>query len=74
MVFSLFLFLYEPLAYRDLKTCGLVERDHVNGVDVIACPMGVILAVIPTTNPTSSVVFKALCCLKTRLGPFVVLH
>lgn len=65
---------YIRRSYRDLKTCGLVERDHVNGVDVIACPMGVILAVIPTTNPTSSVVFKALCCLKTRNAIFVAPH
>jgi len=65
---------YIKRAYRDLKTCGVVERDDKNAVDVIAFPMGVILAVIPTTNPTSSVVFKALCCLKTRNAIFVAPH
>jgi len=52
--------------YRKTKTCGVIEQDEENGVDVIASPMGIILAVIPTTNPTSTVAFKALCCLKTR--------
>jgi len=52
--------------YRKTKTCGVISHDEENDLDVVASPMGIILAVIPTTNPTSTIAFKALCCLKTR--------
>ncbi|MCL2746808.1 MAG: bifunctional acetaldehyde-CoA/alcohol dehydrogenase [Coriobacteriia bacterium] len=54
--------------YKDTKTCGLIEEDQSAGIRKIAEPMGVIAAVIPTTNPTSTVIFKALIALKTRNG------
>ena len=53
-------------AYRDAKTCGVIEEDKVYGIKKIAEPMGVIAAVIPTTNPTSTAIFKCLLALKTR--------
>ena len=52
-------------AYRDTKTCGIIEEDTAYGIRRIAEPIGVIAAVIPTTNPTSTAIFKALICLKT---------
>ncbi|MDE6731982.1 MAG: bifunctional acetaldehyde-CoA/alcohol dehydrogenase, partial [Oscillospiraceae bacterium] len=55
-------------AYKDTKTCGVIEEDPAFGVTKIAEPIGVIGAVIPTTNPTSTAIFKALICLKTRNG------
>lgn len=55
-------------AYRNVKTCGVIERDEAYGTIKIAEPIGVIGAVIPTTNPTSTAIFKALLCLKTRNG------
>lgn len=55
-------------AYRDTKTCGIIEHDKSNGYKVIAEPVGVVAAVIPTTNPTSTAIFKALLALKTRNG------
>lgn len=54
--------------YKDTKTCGIVERDRVHGITKIACPVGVIAGVIPTTNPTSTAIFKSLIALKTRNG------
>lgn len=54
--------------YKDMKTCGVIERDEAFGVTKIAEPIGVVAAVIPTTNPTSTAIFKALICLKTRNG------
>ena len=54
--------------YRDAKTCGIIEEDKAYGVVKIAEPIGIIGAVIPTTNPTSTAIFKALLCLKTRNG------
>ena len=54
--------------YKDTKTCGLIEEDKQFGIRKIAEPMGIIAAVIPTTNPTSTAVFKALLALKTRNG------
>lgn len=54
--------------YKDELTCGVIERDEANGIAHIAEPIGVIAAVIPTTNPTSTVIFKALIALKTRNG------
>ncbi|MCL2199589.1 MAG: bifunctional acetaldehyde-CoA/alcohol dehydrogenase [Defluviitaleaceae bacterium] len=55
-------------AYKNTKTCGVVEEDTQFGLRKIAEPMGVIAAVIPTTNPTSTAIFKGLLALKTRNG------
>jgi len=55
-------------AYKHEKTCGVLEEDTSFGVAKIAEPIGVIGAVVPTTNPTSTAIFKALICLKTRNG------
>ncbi len=52
--------------YKNEKTCGVVERDEANGFTRIAAPVGVAAAIVPTTNPTSTAIFKALICLKTR--------
>lgn len=60
--------------YKDVKTCGVVEEDKVFGIKKIAEPIGVIAAVIPTTNPTSTAIFKALLCLKTRNGIIISPH
>ena len=60
--------------YRDTKTCGVIERDEANGMEKIACPIGVIAAVIPTTNPTSTAIFKCLLALKTRNGIIISPH
>ncbi|GMU20536.1 MAG: aldehyde-alcohol dehydrogenase [Phycisphaerae bacterium] len=54
--------------YKDEKTCGLIEEDRSFGIRKIAEPIGLIAAVIPTTNPTSTAIFKALLALKTRNG------
>jgi len=54
--------------YKDVKTCGVIERDEAFGITKIAEPIGVIEAVIPTTNPTSTAIFKSLLALKTRNG------
>ncbi len=61
-------------AYRDTKTCGVIEENPVFGTKKIAEPIGVIAAVIPTTNPTSTAIFKALICLKTRNGIIISPH
>ena len=53
-------------AYRNVKTCGVIEEDKSYGMKKIAEPVGVIAAVIPTTNPTSTAIFKCLLALKTR--------
>ena len=53
-------------AYKDTKTCGVVEEDKAFGIKKIAEPIGLVAAVIPTTNPTSTAIFKTLICLKTR--------
>ena len=55
-------------AYKDTKTCGVIERDTAYGIQKIAEPIGLVAAVIPTTNPTSTAIFKALLTLKTRNG------
>ena len=52
--------------YKDEKTCGVIERDESFGITKVAEPIGVVAAVIPTTNPTSTAIFKALIALKTR--------
>ena len=51
---------------RDLKTVGVIDKDDVDGLTAIAEPVGVVCGVVPTTNPTSTTVFKSLICLKTR--------
>ena len=55
-------------AYKNEKTCGVLEEDPAYGIQKIAEPIGVVAAVIPTTNPTATAIFKALICLKTRNG------
>ena len=60
--------------YRDTKTCGVVEEDRSAGIKKIAEPIGVIGAVIPTTNPTSTAIFKSLIALKTRNGIIISPH
>jgi acetaldehyde dehydrogenase/alcohol dehydrogenase len=60
--------------YKDAKTCGVIEEDAQFGIRKIAEPMGVIAAVIPTTNPTSTAVFKGLLALKTRNGIIFAPH
>ena len=55
-------------AYRDTRTCGVIEEDKSFGIKKIAEPIGVVAAVIPTTNPTSTAIFKAMIALKTRNG------
>lgn len=54
--------------YRNEKTCGVIEYDPMFGITKIAEPIGVIAAIVPTTNPTSTAIFKALIALKTRNG------
>ncbi len=61
-------------AYRDTKTCGVIEEDKQYGIKKIAEPIGVIAAVIPTTNPTSTAIFKLLLALKTRNGIILSPH
>ena len=61
-------------AYKDTKTCGILEEDKVTGITKIAEPIGVIGAVIPTTNPTSTAIFKTLLALKTRNGIIISPH
>ena len=60
--------------YRNEKTCGVIEEDHSYGYKKIAEPIGVIAAVIPTTNPTSTAIFKTLISLKTRNGIIISPH
>ena len=61
-------------AYRDTKTCGVLEEDKAYGTKKIAEPIGVVAAVIPTTNPTSTAIFKTLISLKTRNGIIISPH
>ena len=61
-------------AYKDTKTCGVIEEDPVYGITKIAEPIGLIAAVIPTTNPTSTAIFKTLLALKTRNGIIISPH
>jgi acetaldehyde dehydrogenase/alcohol dehydrogenase len=61
-------------AYKDTKTCGVIERDTTAGIVRIAEPVGVIAAVIPTTNPTSTAIFKTLISLKTRNAVMISPH
>ncbi len=61
-------------AYKDTVTCGVIEEDKAYGIKKIAEPIGVIGAVIPTTNPTSTAIFKCLLALKTRNGIILSPH
>lgn len=61
-------------AYKETKTCGVIEEDKAFGIRRIAEPLGVIAAVIPTTNPTSTAIFKTLLALKTRNGILISPH
>lgn len=61
-------------AYKNAKTCGVIEEDKAFGTQKVAEPVGVIAAVIPTTNPTSTAIFKSLLALKTRNGIVISPH
>ena len=61
-------------AYKNTKTCGVIEEDKAYGIQKIAEPIGVVAAVIPTTNPTSTAIFKTLISLKTRNGIIISPH
>ena len=61
-------------AYRHTKTCGVIEEDPIYGIKKIAEPVGLIAAVIPTTNPTSTAIFKTLIALKTRNAIIISPH
>lgn len=61
-------------AYKNTKTCGIIEEDKAFGIRKVAEPIGVIAAVIPTTNPTSTAIFKTLISLKTRNGIIISPH
>ena len=61
-------------AYKDTKTCGVVEEDKAFGIKKIAEPIGVVAAVIPTTNPTSTAIFKCLLAIKTRNAIIISPH
>ncbi len=61
-------------AYRNTKTVGVIEKDDAFGIKKIAEPIGLVAAVIPTTNPTSTAIFKALLCLKTRNAILISPH
>ena len=61
-------------AYKDTKTCGIIEEDEAYGIQKIAEPIGVVAAVIPTTNPTSTAIFKCLLALKTRNAIIISPH
>lgn len=61
-------------AYKNTKTCGVIEEDKAYGTKKIAEPIGVVAAVIPTTNPTSTAIFKCLICLKTRNAIIISPH
>ena len=60
--------------YKDVKTCGVIESDPGFGITKIAEPVGVVAAIIPTTNPTSTAIFKSLLALKTRNGLIISPH
>ena len=52
--------------HKNAKTCGVIKEDKANGIKVVAEPLGVIAGIVPTTNPTSTAIFKSLIALKTR--------
>lgn len=61
-------------AYKDTKTCGVIQEDTAYGTKVIADPIGLVSAIIPTTNPTSTAIFKTLIALKTRNAIIISPH
>ena len=61
-------------AYKNTKTCGVIKEDKAFGIKKIAEPIGLVAAVIPTTNPTSTAIFKTLICLKTRNAIIISPH
>ncbi len=61
-------------AYKNVKTCDIIERDEAFGTIKVAEPIGVVAAVIPTTNPTSTAIFKTIISLKTRNGIIISPH
>ena len=61
-------------AYKDTRTCGVIEEDKAYGIKKIAEPIGLVAAVIPTTNPTSTAIFKTLISLKTRNAIIISPH
>ena len=61
-------------AYKNTKTCGVIEEDAAYGIKKVAEPIGLIAAVIPTTNPTSTAIFKTLLALKTRNAIIISPH
>ena len=61
-------------AYKDTKTCGVIEEDTAYGIKKVAEPIGLVAAVIPTTTPTSTAIFKTLICLKTRNAIIISPH
>ena len=60
--------------YKDMKTCGVIEEDKAYGLKKVAEPMGIVAAVIPTTNPTSTAIFKCLIALKSRNAILISPH
>src|SRR5574344_1842544 len=52
--------------HKNAKTCGIIKSDKINGTKIVAEPLGILAGIIPTTNPTSTAIFKSLICLKTR--------
>ena len=60
--------------YKDMKTCGILEEDKTFGITKVAEPIGVIAAIVPTTNPTSTAIFKTLIALKTRNAIIISPH
>ncbi len=54
--------------HKNAKTCGIIKEDKTNGIKIVAEPLGVIAGIVPTTNPTSTAIFKSLIALKTRNG------
>lgn len=60
--------------YKDMRTCGIISEDVANGYREVADPMGLVAAVIPTTNPTSTAIFKCLLALKTRNAILISPH
>ena len=52
--------------HKNAKTCGIIKEDKINGTKIVAEPLGVIAGIVPTTNPTSTAIFKSLIALKTR--------
>ena len=60
--------------HKNIKTCGVIEEDKANGIKIVAEPLGVLAGIVPTTNPTSTAIFKSLIALKTRNGIILSPH